>query len=143
MNTQLDDHYHIFVITPPACARGKVSEFVAKKILRWRELAPSRTSEYIRSFEDNPICYLADSLPGVAHTAYGKISKSRTAVQSAQGMPLQSSSFTTNNRIASERDIPVQYMYAVYMYTVYIQMPLPSNQSFIGKLPATRGVWVG
>ena len=41
---------------------------VAKKILRWRELAPSRTSEHIRSFEDTPIlltctCYWADSLP--------------------------------------------------------------------------------
>ena len=57
-----------------ACAtRGKVIEFVCclsvgQKILRWRELATSRTSEHIRSFENNPIiltctCYWADSLP--------------------------------------------------------------------------------
>ena len=58
-----------------ACAaRGKVIEFVRcllpvqSKILRWLELATSRTSEHIRSFENTPIiltctCYWADSLP--------------------------------------------------------------------------------
>ena len=59
-----------------ACtARGKVIEFVhcllsvcQPKILRWRELATSRASEHIRSFENTPIiltctCYWADSLP--------------------------------------------------------------------------------
>ena len=57
-----------------ACAaRGKVIKFVRcllsvvqPKILRWRELATSRTSEHIRSFENTPIiltctCYWADS----------------------------------------------------------------------------------
>ena len=41
---------------------------VGKKILRWRELDPSKTSEHIRSFEHSPIllvctCYLDDLLP--------------------------------------------------------------------------------
>ena len=40
---------------------------VTKKKLRWHELAPSRTSEHIRSFEDTPIlltctCYWANLL---------------------------------------------------------------------------------
>ena len=52
---------------------------VAKEILRWRELAPSRTSEHIRSFEDTPIFlaftyYLADSLPLVAISAVSLLS---------------------------------------------------------------------
>ena len=50
-------------ITPHAFARGKVIEFVfhsfflsvTKKILRWHEVAPSKTSEHIRSSEDTPI----------------------------------------------------------------------------------------
>ena len=42
--------------------------------MRWRDLAPSKTSGHIRSFEDTPIlltctCYLADSLPLAAISA--------------------------------------------------------------------------
>ena len=66
------------LITLRACARGKVIKFVihsvAKKKLRLRELALSRTSEHIRSFEDTPIlltctCYWTDSLPLAAISA--------------------------------------------------------------------------
>ena len=50
------------VITPCACTRGKVIECVilsvAKKILRWCELAPSRTSEHTRSILKTLISYL-------------------------------------------------------------------------------------
>ena len=59
---------HMFL--PRAHAQGVEFVFLSspKKILRWRELAPSGTSEHIRSFEDTPIlltctCYWADSLP--------------------------------------------------------------------------------
>ena len=66
-----------FVITPRACAKGKVVDLfpsVAKKFWRWRELAPSRTSELIWSFENTPIlltctCYWAESLPLAAISA--------------------------------------------------------------------------
>ena len=41
---------------PARMHKCKVIDILAaKKILRWRELAPSRTSEHIRSIEDTPI----------------------------------------------------------------------------------------
>ena len=65
-----------FLSLPCTHAQGikRLNLSVAKKILRWHELAPSRNSEHIRSFEDTPIlltcaCYWADSLPLAAISA--------------------------------------------------------------------------
>ena len=64
--------YTGILCTARACAaRGKVIEFVRcllsvwPKILRWRKLATSRTSEHIRSTPTilTCTCYWADSLP--------------------------------------------------------------------------------
>ena len=70
------DHNTNISLSYPARMRNKKqSHSVAKKkILRWRELAPSKTFEHIRSFEHTPnlftcTCYSDDSLPHVAISA--------------------------------------------------------------------------
>ena len=93
----------VSAITLCACTGGKVIVFQSpKKILRWGELAPSRTSEHIGSFEDTPIsltciCYWANSLPLVAISAVFLLSSPICQVWRIQHMAKMNESWTVQS----------------------------------------------